>query len=414
MNFARLVFARSAGGTALTQRATSVLYRQISIGNTHCAVQKPLTQFDPKLKRFDLKFPTPLAHCRKVAQQASVGASVAQVLKKRTVRKKWDDHGFENLSAEGFFNVSAFTTAEEYDMEALMKGLNEQNLYTVKKYFSTDNLGVEQNVLYATAKYPVGKETRDIIFFREGSVALWNFNEIETNNLLSFLRPYEKDPYLSPLVRGESEVMPYMYIPSSAVDVEGDLVSTSDTEVARAFFHNGKFFLASDGDNFLQKYTFSDAMATSIKLGMWEAMLDRYVDSIEYLTDDLKRGRRIRMSRAEVLRKTGELFALRHEINLASDLLDTPDFYWDREELEALYLQVCSYFSISRRTKVMNEKINHCVELAELISHNLDEAHHTRLEWMIIILIMVEVGFEIVHYMDRFYNKDEEGTTLAH
>uniref|UniRef100_W8C2U1 Required for meiotic nuclear division protein 1 n=1 Tax=Ceratitis capitata TaxID=7213 RepID=W8C2U1_CERCA len=414
MNFARLIFARSTGGTqTLTPKVTAFYYRQFTCASVQRAAHKPLTQFESKLKRFELKLPAPLAHSRKVTQQASVGASVAQVLKKRTVRKKWDDNVFEDLSAEGFFNVSAFTTAEEYDLEALMKGLTEQNLYAVKKYFSTDNLGLEQNVLYASAKYPVGKEARDIIFFREGSVVLWNFNEIETNNLLSFLRPYEKDAYLSPLVRGESEVMPYMYIPSSAVDVEGDLVSASDTEVARAFFHNGKFFLASEGDNFLQKYTFSNAMATSIKLGMWEAMLDRYVDSIEYLTDDLKRGRRIRMSRAEVLRKTGELFALRHEINLASDLLDTPDFYWDREELEALYLQVCSYFSISRRTKVMNEKINHCVELAELISHNLNDAHHIRLEWMIIILIMVEVGFEIVHYMDRYYSK-EEGAVLTH
>ncbi|XP_067636957.1 required for meiotic nuclear division protein 1 homolog [Eurosta solidaginis] len=407
MNFVRFIFTKSTGCTALTRKVTTIFYRQISYDKLQHAIQKPLTQFDSKLKQFELKLPTPITHSRK-ATQSLAGASVAQVLKKRTIRKKWDGHVFEDLCAEGFFNVSAFTTAEEYDLEALMKGLEEQNLYTVKKYFSTDNLGVEQNVLYATAKYPVGEEERDIIFFREGSVVLWNFNEIETNNLLSFVRQYEKDPYLSPLVRGESEVMPYMYIPSSAVDVEGDMVSTADTEVARAFFYNGKFFLASEGDNFLQKYTFSNAMATSIKLGMWEAMLERYIDSMEYLTDDLKRGRRIRMSRAEVLRKTGELFALRHEINLASDLLDTPDFYWDREELEALYLQVCSYFSITRRTKVMNEKINHCVELAELISHNLNDAHHIRLEWMIIILIMVEVGFEIMHYMDRLYNKENE------
>ena len=32
----------------------------------------------------------------------------------------------------------------------------------------------------------------------------------------------------------------------------------------------------------------------------------------------------------KVLQKTGEILALRHLINLSSDLLDTPDFYWDR------------------------------------------------------------------------------------
>lgn len=67
---------------------------------------------------------------------------------------------------------------------------------------------------------------------------------------------------------------------------------------------------------------------------------------------DLKRGTKISMSREDVLRKTGELFALRHLINLSSDLLDTPDFYWDHEEQEELYQKMCSYFSINRRTRV--------------------------------------------------------------
>ena len=328
-----------------------------------------------------------------------------QLLKKRTARKKVSQ--LDKLNEVGFFNVEAYSTAEEYDLEALLEGLNGQNLYDAKRFFSTDNLGVEQDVLYVTAKYQLDSEPRDIFFFREGSVVLWNFNEIETNNVLSFLRSFEKEAYLIPLVRGESEIMPYTYVPDKPVDVEGDLVVESTYDASKAFFQNGKFFLTAGDDNFLQKYTFSNALSTSIKLGIWEATLERYINSMQFLTDDLKKGRRIRISRADVLRKTGELFALRHMINLSSDLLDTPDFYWDREELESLYVQVCSYFSVSRRTKVMNEKINHCVELAELISHNLNDAHHIRLEWMIIILIMVEVGFEIVHYMDRYYNKDE-------
>ena len=40
----------------------------------------------------------------------------------------------------------------------------------------------------------------------------------------------------------------------------------------------------------------------------------------------------------------------------------------------------------------MNDKLNHCVELADLITSHLNDKHHVRLEWMIIILIMVEVS----------------------
>lgn len=324
--------------------------------------------------------------------------TVLSPIRTRIIRKK--RLAIDELSALGFLNTRGYTTAEEYNLEDLQIALRQQNLYETKRFFSTDNQDVEQNVLYVSAKYPTGQQPREIFFFREGSVVFWNCSDIETNNVLSFLRSFERESYVSALVHGESEVMPYTYIPSTAVDVEGDLVAeSSDFNVtSRAFFQNGKFFVTADTDSFLYKYTFSNAIAQSIKLGIWEATLDRYIGSIEHLTEDLKRGRRLKISRAAMLRKTGELFALRHVINLSSDLLDAPDFYWDREELEALYLQVCSYFSITRRTKVMNEKINHCVELAELVSHNLNDAHHIRLEWMIIILIMVEVGFEVLHF----------------
>lgn len=171
-----------------------------------------------------------------------------------------------------------------------------------------------------------------------------------------------------------------------------------------ASLKSGNFYLTNktENDNILEKYTFSNALSLSVKLGIWEASLDRYVNSMAYVTDDLKQGNKIQINHADMLRKTGELFALRHLINLSSDLLDTPDFYWDREQLENLYSQTNNYFNISKRTRVMNERLNHCVELADLITSNLNDIHHVRLEKIIIYLIMIEVMFEVIHYAERY------------
>lgn len=168
---------------------------------------------------------------------------------------------------------------------------------------------------------------------------------------------------------------------------------------------NGNFYVSgtADDSNHLEKYTYSNALSLSVKLGIWEATLDRYIDSMAYITEDLKQGKKIQITHAEMLRKTGELFALRHLINLSSDLLDTPDFYWDREQLENLYSQTYNHFNISKRTRVMNEKLNHCVELADLVTSNLNDIHHVRLEKIIIYLIMIEVLFEFIHYAERYY-----------
>lgn len=45
----------------------------------------------------------------------------------------------------------------------------------------------------------------------------------------------------------------------------------------------------------LEKFTYSNAIALSVKLGIWEASLDRYIDSIDYLSNDLKSGKKIRL-----------------------------------------------------------------------------------------------------------------------
>lgn len=300
-------------------------------------------------------------------------------IKKRPPKKKQQPHD----ETKNTLNVIAYSTAEEYNLEALLRALHEQELYEQKMCFSMEPTGTDQDVLYVTAKYQVQDGEREIFFFREGSVVFWNCTELEAINVLQFLRQFETDRYTPALIEGESELMSFTH-----------------TEQDRpAQLRNGVFQITNGPENYLEKYTFSNALSTSIKLGIWEASLDQYVQSMAFVTDDLKRGAKIKISRAEMLRKTGELFALRHLINLSSDLLDTPDFYWDREELETLYSQTCTYFSIARRTKVMNEKLNHCVELADLISSNLNDIHHVRLEWMIIVLIMVEVGFEVLHYM---------------
>lgn len=166
----------------------------------------------------------------------------------------------------------------------------------------------------------------------------------------------------------------------------------------------GLIYLSTETDantNNLEKFAFSNAIALSVKLSIWEANLDHYIDNIAYITQDMKEGKKINLTRDQVFKKTGQLFGLRHRLNLSSDMLDTPDFYWDREELERLFTATYIHLNINKRTKIMNEKLNHCIELMDLLSSHLNDIHHVRLEWMIIILIMIEVFFEIIHYIEK-------------
>ncbi|XP_065333443.1 required for meiotic nuclear division protein 1 homolog [Cloeon dipterum] len=312
--------------------------------------------------------------------------SALQIKKRK--RKPLEDEGKRLMP--GHYYMSAIPTAEEYDLQALKSALLKQDLY--KPTFVDEDGASEPEVLHATAKYEVGSEPRDIFFFREGSLVVWNMNEIESQALLTFMKPFELRSLTEDVAVQETESMTYSY-----------------SEHRKSSLIDGNLVLWNGGENLvLEKFTVSNAVALSVKLGSWESALEKYIDSIEYVTEDLKAGRAIKLSQSEVLRKTGELFALRHLINLRSDLLDTPDFYWDREHLEPLYLRMISHLSINRRTRVMNERLSHCLELVELLSAKLSDRHHVRLEWMIIVLIMVEVAFEFLHYYDRIFGNELE------
>lgn len=258
------------------------------------------------------------------------GASVQ--LKKRAVRKKVQQ---SQTNTNGFYNVMAYATAEEYDLESLHTALTKQDLYQTKKFFTEGSSGSDGDVLHVRAKYQVENEPHEIFFFREGSVVLWNCSEEETGNLLRELKVFEINSNDEDDIMAESESMLYKY-----------------TDGQQAQLKSGNFFIQSGDAGDLDRYTFSNAMMSSVKLGIWEAALERYVNNVAFLTKDLKSGKKIKWTRSAVLQKIGELFALKHMLNLRSDLLDTPDFYWERENLERLFLQTSNYFSIQRRTKV--------------------------------------------------------------
>ena len=293
--------------------------------------------------------------------------------------------------AKDQWSVVGYSTAASYDLITLSERLAEQGLY------KSDGLVDEllPLCLYANAAYQVDGDAdemtkREIFFFEQGSVIFWNVPVLERENVLAFLKQVQFDSY-----------------PDETVHEESELMSFSVTESQNSSgLKNGNIILkareGARGTSRLEKYSFSNAIAASVKLGALEANLDGIIDSIEHLSDDMKRGRNIRLTREEAHKKMGEILALRHVLNLSSDLLDTPDFYWDREDLETLYHMTLAHLTVGKRTRVMNEKLSHCSDLMDLISTTLDNEHGHKLEWYIIILIMIEIVFEFLHFAERF------------
>jgi uncharacterized Rmd1/YagE family protein len=85
-----------------------------------------------------------------------------------------------------------FTTHDDY-------------IISFKNTFTTE-------VLHARAKYAVDEsEPREMFFFREGSLVMWNVQEMEAVQVLTLLRTYEQQSYPEHLVAAETETLAYCY-----------------------------------------------------------------------------------------------------------------------------------------------------------------------------------------------------------
>ena len=70
---------------------------------------------------------------------------------------------------------------------------------------------VHLDAIQAKAKDEVGTEPKDIYFFREGTVVMWNVNDMESSNVLALLRNYEENSYTKEIVQAEREIVLYTY-----------------------------------------------------------------------------------------------------------------------------------------------------------------------------------------------------------
>ncbi|KAJ3115950.1 hypothetical protein HK098_006825, partial [Nowakowskiella sp. JEL0407] len=106
-------------------------------------------------------------------------------------------------------------------------------------------------------------------------------------------------------------------------------------------------------------------------------------------------------NRSSILKNLGELYSLRGHVNLHSELLDPPDFCWSSSKMESYFTSISRELDVSPRISIFNKKLDYANELSELLRNHFGQEHSVSLEVMIIVLISVEIVFEVVSYLDR-------------
>ena len=141
----------------------------------------------------------------------------------------------------------------------------------------------------------------------------------------------------------------------------------------------------------------SHALSQSVKLGQFESRSQTVIEENAYIPRELAVHGKVPLKQKQLSRLRGMLFSVKSDIVLNFNLLDTPEFFWDYPELEPLYAMVSRYLDISSRIMVLNKKIETIHELFEMLASEQHHQHSSMLEWIIIILIAVEIGLFFWH-----------------
>ncbi|KAI9749646.1 MAG: hypothetical protein M4579_006795 [Chaenotheca gracillima] len=332
--------------------------------------------------------------------------------------------------------VRAYCAAEQYDISIVIHTLKQQG-YEVDPYKTglipqVVHIQIPKPQLLDSEKGQYGQEGNgDIFIFPSGTVVTWSLPEASTSDLVSnVLLPAAQNSLLDQMetedldfvedsnrenssVKGDTIILGTKTKHMNHSNKSSDSEDHSQSSTSSSFANDAELeILRGKVDSTLAKIAFSSGLARSTKLAVLESLLSNYFDSTRSIPTMLSKGSRLPFTRSFILRKTGQLLSVRAQLNLYSELTDSlPDLFWDSRHdlgLEGYYDQVGRALDVGVRIKVLNEKMDYAQEIASVLRERLSEKHGLVLEWMIIALITIEVGFEILRlWKERKESKEK-------
>jgi uncharacterized Rmd1/YagE family protein len=265
---------------------------------------------------------------------------------------------------KSFMRCVAYGTASGYNLTAIAAAFKRKS-FTSK--LSRDVFHI------SSSDTPV-----DIYVYNHGSVVCWGLKKAQEFKWLAWLKQFA----LNPLAQVESDHFGFCFGEETTVDTH----SRFKLDV-----------ITLEADNTYVKMAISYGLAQSIKLETFEEAIQDAIRKNSYLPEEMAVHGKISLSRRALWKRVGEIFIARSSINLSSEYLDMPEFFWRNPNLERYYMMTKQFLDIPSRVTSLNQKLDVLQELLAILSAQVQHRHSSFLEMTIIILILVEIAISLLH-----------------
>lgn len=218
--------------------------------------------------------------------------------------------------------------------------------------------------------------TVDCFVFDFGCLVLWGCSRAQMARAVEALLPWTEEPRSRPT---EDRVI---YRPASAREAETDRHLScilGDT-------------ICLSTESVLERLGYSYALAQGVRLDVFEAALAVRVDAVGDVPATLAETGRVPLTEKEASVRLGEVFLLQYEVNLRSDLLESPpDTFWDLDPLAPVYRLCRSYLDLDRRLAVLNGRLGFMRNMYSMFQSEAHDRSSSILGWVITLGVAGEV-----------------------
>lgn len=256
----------------------------------------------------------------------------------------------------------------------IIKQMSEKSDYEV---LDTSNSAIQDSQTAVELYSEGGKE---VFVFDFGAIVFWGFHRGEEEELLIMIREHVVKGCISQeeFEEGQDDIA---FVISSEIDkitIEEDVITLPDNTSSKS------------------RLSVSFAIAQSAVLAIFEARIERKTQSYRYIPEALAARGKVKLSARQLGGMIGEVYVIRHDVNLHSEILDTPDFFWKEDaSLQDQYMLTVRYLEMENRTEILNKRLDMLRELLGVLEQQHENAHAMNVEWIVIWLIIISVVLEV-------------------
>lgn len=206
-----------------------------------------------------------------------------------------------------------------------------------------------------------------IYIFQYGVVAFFNHNSAEINSMVKQLNPEARNWEDQEL----SETMKVVVEPGvNAVSFDHVRISDFDTEAIRLIMLN---------------------TSQSVALDKYLEITDELLSETSRYVTTLEEHGKLKISGKKLKQFIGHVLKIKNQISENLYIFDSPDITWENEALNTLNVRLKQTFDLKDRYRYIYERTAIIKEDLELFKDIMDHRESSKLEWIIILLILVEV-----------------------